>query len=176
MKKYLLALPAVLLLSSCGVTQPARVAVPDIPFSADAEISYSGETLSAQITRSDAEQWEFRVTAPYALEGLVMTLDGDSTALSMLGMESVSDVSGDEVSMAKAVVSAYEAAVGQLSDAAVTEKGYSVSGSSEAGGYTVALDKDCVPVTLTADCGRLTVELSSFRQLPPAEREAQIIS
>ena len=175
MKRLFLVLPAVLLMSACSAggigTEPPDL---DQAFSAEADISYDGQECTAQIRRMERDIWEFCITDPYPVEGLVITVRGDETKLMMYDMESVADVSGNAVSMARAVVTAYEAAA--ESGSVVTE-GYSaaaVAGSSELGGYTVVLNEELAPASITSDAGKLSV---SFTRFAPLEREtdAEII-
>ena len=176
MKKTIIcAVPAILLMSACSAEQPVSAAVPDIAFSAQAEISYCGTDLSADVIRSGTGCWELRVTSPYALEGLVMTTDGSGTTLKMFGSESSADVSGDAVSAVRALAAVYESAVGVSDIRAGSDGGYTLSGTSELGAYTAELDSGSVPVMFSADCGNLSVKLSGFTELPPAEREAEIV-
>lgn len=169
MKRLFLILPAVLAMSACSAGTIGTVP-PDLDqaFSAEADISYNGQDCTAQIRRMERDIWEFCITDPYPVEGLVITVRGDTTKLKMYDMESVSDVSENAVSMARAVVSAYEAAAENGS--AVTE-GYSaaaVAGSSELGGYTIVFDDDLSPVSITSDAGKLSVSITKF---VPLERD-----
>ena len=77
-------LPAALMLCSCSspISVPVKAPELDISFGADAVISYGGSECSAQIRRLSEGRWEFCVTDPYPLEGLVITVDEGKTKLS----------------------------------------------------------------------------------------------
>ena len=74
MKRLIFVVPAVLILSSCAASgsaaDPAKL---DVPFGAEARISYGGDECTAKISRYGAGSWEFEITEPYALEGLTVT-------------------------------------------------------------------------------------------------------
>jgi hypothetical protein len=148
----------------------AGTALPDLDtsFSAEAQVSYEGQECTAQIRRLERNIWEFCITDPYPVEGLVITVRGDETKLKMYDMESAADVGSNAVSMARAVVAAYEAAAG---NATVVTEGYSasaISGSSELGGYTVTFDENRDPAAITSEAGRLSVEITRYA---PLERD-----
>ncbi len=171
MKRLIFVLPALLALSACSAgtigTEPPDL---DMAFSAEADISYDGQECTAQIRRMERDIWEFCITDPYPVEGLVITVRGNDTKLKMYDMESAADVSDNAVSMARAVVAAYEAAAD--SGSVVTE-GYStsaVAGSSGLGAYTVVLDENLDPASMTSDAGRLSV---SFTKFAPLERDVE---
>ena len=162
-----------LALTSCEAAGGREAVVPDIPFAADAKISYDGLDVSAHITRNGAGEWEFRVTEPYALEGVVMTVEDGKTAVSFGGMESRSDEADGTVSMAKAIADVYDAAAGTQVNA--SGEGYTLSGTTELGSYTINLDGAGVPELFFADIGGLRVEINGLERIQPPEREAQII-
>ena len=176
MKKALFAVPLVLVVSSCaGAPGAASVSVPDIPFTASAEIGYGGIELCADITRSAPGKWEFSITEPYALEGLTMTFTDGSCRLNMLGMESAADLGNDAVSMAKAVAGAYDAAVSSSDAVKTSDDIYTLSGTSPLGSFTLDLDKSGTPVSFTSDAGSLTVKLSGFTQLSSSDVQAELV-
>jgi len=168
-------MPAVLALSACSGGTVGNVP-PDLDqaFSAEADIVYDGQECTAQIRRMERDIWEFCITDPYPVEGLVITVRGDETKMKMYDMESAADVSGNAVSMARAVVTAYEAAAD--SGSVVTE-GYSaaaVAGSSELGAYTVVFDENLAPASITSDAGKLSVAITKFAPLE-RDTEAEIV-
>ena len=163
-------------LAACSPSPSASsVAVPDIPFRADAKLSYNGIDLTAEITRSAAGKWELSVTDPYPLEGVSIVLCGDETRLSMLGLEASADVADGAVSAAKAIAAAYDAAVSSPAPFTATDSGYTLSGSCELGAFTVVLGADGNPAAFSCDPVGLSVTLSAFSPLPPSEIEAEII-
>ncbi len=155
MKRSLFAgflITAAAVLAGCSQADvQAPSAAPDTAFTADAEISYEGLELAAKVTRSAAGEWELRITEPYALEGLTMKISDGKTSLSMLGLESDSDVCTGIVSMARALACAYDAAA----DSAL-------SGTSELGSYSVTLDESSLPCELSSD--GLKVQFSDYRE------------
>jgi|GEM_PF-2090763 len=168
-KRFIFIVPLIAALTACSAGSGAAAA-PDLDtsFSAEAQVSYEGQECTAQIRRLERNIWEFCITDPYPVEGLVITVRGDETKLKMYDMETAADVGSNAVSMARAVVTAYEAAA---SDGAVVTEGYSasaVSGSSELGGYTVTFDENREPASITSDAGRLSVEITRFA---PLERD-----
>lgn len=174
-KRFIFAVPIIIALSACsagaGGSAPPDM---DVSFSAEADISYDGQDCTAQIRRMERDIWEFCITAPYPVEGLVISVRGDDTKLRMYDMETAADVSGNAVSMARAVVTAYEAAAENGS--AVTE-GYSasaVAGTSELGGFTVVFNDENDPVSITSDAGKLSVNITKYAPLE-RDTEAEII-
>ena len=160
-------LTCAVLLSGCeagvGTAEPRL----DTPFSAEAEISYNGADCTARVSRIEAGRWELCVTAPYPLEGLIISVNGDETKLKMYDTESLADVKSDTVSMARAIVTAYEAAARDGTSKPFGD-GAAVTGSSALGGYTVTVGADMFPVKLSADAGHLSMELSGFSVLERA--------
>ena len=176
MKRILFAVPALLMLSACS-TAPAQasVSVPDIPFRADAKLSYNGIDLTAEIKRTGAGKWELSVTGPYRLEGLEMELCGEETRLSMFGLEAGADIGEDAVSAAKAIASAYDAAVRASGSFTATDEGYTMAGTCPLGEFKIALGEDGTPLAFSCDTAGLSVELSGFEELPKEEIEAEIV-
>ena len=176
LKKAILLIPVILAVSACSSAPGAAGArVPDIAFTASADISYGGLDLAADITRNESGEWEFRITEPYALEGLTMTVSGGSTTAGMLGSTGAADLGENAVSMAKAIAQAYDAAAASGETPGVTETGYKLSGTSELGAYSVSLDKDGIPVMFTSDAGKLTAGLKDFTKITPPEKEARVV-
>ncbi|MBP5605185.1 MAG: hypothetical protein J6X60_06550 [Ruminiclostridium sp.] len=101
MKRSIIIIASVLALSSCGsgIAAKAPEHAPDIPFSADAQITYNGIEMNSHIIRNGSGDWELSISEPYALEGLVLTFRNGETSLGIYGMESAADVSGNAVSM-----------------------------------------------------------------------------
>lgn len=166
MKRLIFITPLIFALSACsgngGAGAPPDM---DISFGAEADISYEGLDCKAQVRRIERDIWEFCVTSPYPVEGLVITVRNGETKLKMFDDESAADVSSDTVSMAKAVVTAYEAAA---RSGTVVTGGYSasaVSGSSELGACTVVFGENGEPVSLTSDAGKLSVSITKFALL-----------
>ena len=176
MKRLIFIVPAVLILSSCAAAGSSAVpAELDVPFGAEAEISYGGSECTAKITRYGAGSWEFTVTGPYALEGLTVTEANGKTTLSMLGAESTADISPAAVSMARALSSAYDAAAagGEITYGSAGET--SLTGTSDTGRYRVTLGEDKLPAVITSDECKLKANITSFERLPENEITAEII-
>ncbi len=179
MKRLIFIVPVILALSAC--TAGSGAAAPpdmDVSFSAEADISYEGMNCTAQMRRFERGIWEFCVTSPYPVEGLVITVRDGETKLKMYDMESAADVSVGTVSMARAIVDAYETAA---ENGTVVSGGYSasaVSGNTGSGGCTVVFGEDNAPVSLTSEEGKLTVGITKFAPLERAgedEEDAVII-
>ena len=175
MKKLLLAVPVILAFSSCSSAPAQTAAVPDIPFSANAGITYNGAEFTAEVWRSAPGKWELTVTEPYTLEGLKMELCGDETRLSLLGIEAAADVGNDAVSAAKAIASAYDAVAGQQGTFTADANGYTMTGTCPLGSVTVVLADDGTPLAFSCDTAGLSVELSGFEKLPETDIEAEIV-
>lgn len=172
MKRLVFILPVLGILSACSASGGAAAKpAADMPFSAEAVISYSGEECKARIYRFESGSWEFCMTEPYAAEGLVITVNGGETKLKMYDMESISDINAEAVSMARAVVTAYDAAVSS-GDAAKDENGaVYVSGSSDLGTYKLCFGEDMMPVSLSADSGHLKADITGFAVLEAEDED-----
>ena len=165
MKRLIFIVPAVLILSSCAAAGSSAVpAELDVPFGAEAEISYGGSECTAKITRYGAGSWEFTVTEA-----------NGKTTLSMLGAESTADISPAAVSMARALSSAYDAAAagGEITYGSAGET--SLTGTSDTGRYRVTLGEDKLPAVITSDECKLKANITSFERLPENEITAEII-
>ncbi|MCR4779969.1 MAG: hypothetical protein K5876_02620 [Ruminiclostridium sp.] len=171
MKRLIFFIPLILALSACSAG--GNTAAPpdmDISFSAEASVSYDGMDCTAQIRRIERDIWEFCITSPYPVEGLVISVRNDETKLKMYDMESTADIDGTAVSMARAIADAYEAAA---ENGTMIGSGYSasaVSGSPESGSCTVVFNEKREPVSISSDAGRLSVEFTKFA---PLEREGE---
>ena len=175
MKRLIFIVPAVLILSSCaGAEKPPVPAELDVPFAAEAGISYGGSECTAKINRYGAGSWEFTIMEPYALEGLTVTESNGKTKLSMLGAESTADISPAAVSMARALSSAYDAAAagGEITYGSAGET--LLTGASDTGRYRVTLGEDRLPAVITSEECRLKVNITSFGLLPENEITAEI--
>ncbi|MBQ9383247.1 MAG: hypothetical protein IJT87_03330 [Ruminiclostridium sp.] len=173
MKRVFIILPFILAISACSAQgAPQKASPPDISFSAEADITYGGESCKAQIRRLEADNWEFCVTEPYPVQGLVITVANGETKLKMYDMESIADINADAVSMAKAIALSYDTAASGSSDVTESGGGKKLSGSSELGTYSITLDESGNPVTLGASAGSLSASITKFAAL---EREAEII-
>lgn len=170
------AMAAMSLLCACSAQEPgaARMPAADTPFSAEASITYGGEDCKARIYRFESGSWEFCLTEPYSVEGLVITVTDSGTKLKMYDMESIADINADAVSMAKAVVSAYEAAMTAESAQKDENGGVFVSGSSDTGAYKLCFGDDMKPRTLTADIGHLKADITGFSVLEKDEDDAKL--
>lgn len=175
MKRLIFVVPAVLILSSCAASgsaaDPAKL---DVPFGAEARISYGGDECTAKISRYGAGSWEFEITEPYALEGLTVTETDGKTTFSMLGAESTADISPAAVSMTRAFSSAYDAAAagGEVTYDSAGEPVF--TGTSDTGRYRVKLGEDMTPALITSEECKLKAEISSFGLLPENDITAEI--
>lgn len=175
MKRLIFVLSAVTILSSCagagGAAKPPEL---DVPFAAEAEISYGGSECTAKIIRYGSGSWEFTITEPYALEGLTVTETGGKTSLSMLGMESTADLSDAAVSMARALSSAYDAAAagGEVTYGSAGET--ALTGTSDIGRYRVGIGENSEPAVISSDDCKLKVKITSFTVMPENEITAEL--
>ena len=173
MKRVFVILPFILALSACSAqSASSKASPPDIPFSAEADINYGGENCKAQIRRLEADNWEFCVTEPYPVEGLVITVSNGETKLKMYDMESIADINADAVSMAKAIALSYDTAAAGSSEVTDDKGNRKLSGTSELGTYSITLDESGNPIALGASAGKLSAEFTKFNLL---EREAEIV-
>lgn len=157
------------LLSSCsGTTVCAPAPKLDGAFSAQAEITFGKEECKAQLRRFASGNWELCVTEPYALEGLVIKLDGGETSLSMYGLDGEADCSESTVSAARLIAEAMDAAA----EGSCTENGgtLSVSGEAEHSLYTLTLNEAGEPDELKLNGRNIAVRLSEFTELPVSEQ------
>ncbi len=172
MKRLIFVVFLLFALSACSAQGNAKAVKPelDVPFSAEAEITYGGEECTARIQRMESGRWEFAVTSPKALEGLIITVSDGETKLKMYDLESLSDVSDKAVSMAKALVSAYDCAA--KDGEAMSDGGtLTVSGSSPFGEYKLMLGDDRSPVFFSVERCKLSADISRFAPLEREEEE-----
>ncbi len=177
MKRSIIIIASVLALSSCGsgIAAKAPEHAPDIPFSADAQITYNGIEMNSHIIRNASGDWEFSISEPYTLEGLVLTLRDGETSFSIYGMETAADFGSNAVSMIKTAAYAYDSAVNSPASAAASDSGYTITGTSETGSYKIGLDKSAIPTVLTADTGDLRIVFDNFKQIEPSDVQAYIV-
>lgn len=171
MKKIFIGSFLILCLTGAGCS----AAVPGAPapnldkaFSAQAEISFDGESCKAQLRRFGADSWELCITEPYALEGLVVSLKDGETKLAMYGLEGEADCSESTVSAAALIADAMDAAA----QGNCTENGgiLTVTGESEHSLYTLTLDEAGNPAELKLSGRNISVSLSDFKELPVSEQ------
>lgn len=171
MKKIFIGSFLILCLTGAGCS----AAVPGAPapnldkaFSAQAEISFDGESCKAQLRRFGADSWELCITEPYALEGLVVSLKDGETKLTMYGLEGEADCSESTVSAAALIADAMDAAA----QGNCTENGgiLTVTGESEHSLYTLTLDEAGNPAELKLSGRNISVSLSDFKELPVSEQ------
>lgn len=176
MKRIFVVVPLILAMAGCsGQSGSAAVsAPPDIAFSAEADVTYGGEDCKVQIRRLEADNWEFCVTEPYAVQGLIITVANGETRLKMYDMESIADINADAVSMARALAASYDsAAAGGAQSGGQNSK--TLSGSSEFGTYTITFDDNGDPLSIGASAGKLSAELTKFAYLERDLSEPEII-
>lgn len=140
----------------------------DLPFTAEAEITYGSEACRAQIKRFSEESWELCVTEPFALEGLIVTLKDGLTTLNLYGLEGFADFSEEAVSTAKLITDALDAA----RDGTLSQSGgvTTVTGDSENAHYTLMLDEAGNPHEMTLSGRGISVTLTGFVALPTEEQ------
>ena len=171
MKKIFIASFLLLCLTSAGCS----AAVPGAPapkldkaFSAQAEISFDGESCKAQLRRFGADSWELCITEPYALEGLVVSLKNGETKLTMYGLEGKADCSESTISAANLIADAMDAAA---QGSCTESRGVlTVTGESEHSLYTLTLDEAGNPAELKLSGRNVSVSLSDFKELPVSEQ------
>lgn len=155
--------------AGCSAAVPGAPAPKlDKSFSAQAEISFDGESCKAQLRRFDADSWELCVTEPYALEGLVVSLKDGETKLSMYGLEGEADCSESTISAARLIADAMDSAA----QGNCTESGgvLTVTGESEHSLYSLTLDESGNPAELKLSGRNVSVSLSDFKELPVSEQ------
>lgn len=169
MKRFWFAIPLIAALSACSSPIPQmRAPSLDIFFSAEAGLKYGGEECTVQMRRINADKWEFCVTDPYPLEGLIITVNDGKTALTMYDKESIADINSDAVSAAKIISEAFEAAAGSGSTSFSEVKdstdgtAYSMSGQCSFGTYTIALNEDMQPVSFAVDDRGISADITKF--------------
>ncbi len=167
LKRAIILIPIVCAVSSCagsGAGAPAA-RVPDTAFTAVGEIRYEGLDCTAEITRTESGEWKFALTAPYAVEGLTVTVSDGETTLEMFGEPGFSDKTDNTVSMARAAALAYDAAAISTSELTASDSGYTLTGTSELGAFRVELDKTGIPMLVSSESGELSIKLSDFVSL-----------
>lgn len=167
MKRFIFCiLGAVLALSSCEgsgfLVSPPDM---DVCFNADVEIKYSGGECKAKIYRYEADNWEFLVSEPFALEGLMVTVKGDTVKTVMYGLENEETVSESAVSAAKLLSDAFEAAIKDTKTAAFNDGKFTVSGQSESSVYTLIADEKGTPISLNINGNGVSAEFIAFTEL-----------
>lgn len=168
------SLGAALLLSGCSAPE-IKTAAPDIDksFSAEAELSYGNDSCTVQMRRFSENSWEFCVTEPFPLEGLIITVNDGETKLTMYDMESLADVSDEAVSAAKLITDAFEAAIDNRENAAASEETITLTGQAPTCTYTLTLDESGVPTELTIGGRGVIAEFTKFVEM---EEEAELIT
>lgn len=168
MKRLFFCIPLIALTAGCAAS--AGTATPDLDrsFSAEAEINYGGSECTVQMRRMDKNDWEFCVTSPYALEGLVISVRDGVTKLSMYDMNAVADINIETVSVAKLLSDAYEAAACCTSAEKDGEGQMKLSGQAETSIYTLCTDGQGVPLSLSLNGQEVTAEFTKYAEL---ERE-----
>lgn len=155
--------------AGCSATVPGAPAPKlDKAFSAQAEISFDGESCKAQLRRFGGDSWELCVTEPYALEGLVVSVKDGETKLSMYGLEGEADCSESAISAARLIADAMDSAA----QGNCTESGgvLTVTGESEHSLYSLTLDETGNPAELKLSGRNISVSLSDFKELPVSEQ------
>ncbi|MGN0619060.1 MAG: hypothetical protein ACI4J7_08580 [Ruminiclostridium sp.] len=167
-------LGAGLLLSGCSAPK-IQTAVPDIDksFSAEAELSYGKDSCTVQMRRFGENSWEFCVTEPFPLEGLIITVNDGETKLTMYDMESLADVSEEAVSAARLITDAFEAAIDNRENAAASEGIITLSGQAPTCTYTLTIDEKGTPTGLTIGGRGVSAEFTKFVEM---EEEAEIVT
>lgn len=80
-------------------------------FTAETEITLGNETFKGRLTRCAENNWELKISEPFALEGLTITADENGTKLSMLGLEASADLNDSASSVVKLITEAYDSAI-----------------------------------------------------------------
>ncbi len=162
MKRFILCTGIVLALGMTGCTAAIPNKKPDLEksFSAEVKMKVGSEALSGCISRLGEEQWELKVSEPFALEGLTVTMDSEGTKLSMLGFEAQADFSDSALSGLKLVAEAYEKAADSV-DGFVDN---AFSGTNENGCYSVYLDENGVIKGITVDDYNIEVQFSGWAE------------
>lgn len=158
MKRVICVISAALLLSGCGgASVPPDL---DKAITMTADISYGKLNAAAQLSRIADGSWEAVMLSPYPLEGMKITLDGETATAELNGAVAQLDVGGS-LSAITAVTNALEAAIdgaktGEAtcvctdSKIIVSGNGFSVTVS---GGVPVCLEAGMV----SAEFGEVTV-------------------
>ena len=175
MKRFLVILPLIALLSSCGSGAEAEAPDRDISFSAEADITYGDNDCTVQMRRFSENSWEFCVTEPYALEGAVIRIrDGEST-FSMFDTEAISDINGEAVSVTKLIADAVEAAICDSAKATGSNGIITISGQSPNCAYSISFGEDKRPTRLSLDEKDITVEFTKFVPMEKSEEDITVI-
>lgn len=175
MKRFLVILPLVALLSSCSNTTEAKAPDLDISFSAEADIAYGENDCTVQMRRFSEGCWEFCVTEPYALEGAVIRIEDGNTTISMFDTEAMSDINGEAVSVTKLIADAVEAAICDSSKATESDGIITLSGQSPTCAYTISFGEDKNPALLSLDEKGVTVEFTKFVPMEKSEEDVTVI-
>lgn len=175
MKRFIFCiLCAVLALSSCeGGGFLASPSDMDVCFNADVKIKYSGGECKAKIYRYEEDNWEFLISEPFALEGLVVTVKGDTVKTSMYGLENEETVSESAVSAAKLLSDAFEAAIKDTKTADFNDGKFTFSGQSESSVYTLITNEKGVPYSLNINGSGVDAKFITFSELKNDEDAPQ---
>ena len=142
LKPLLLLLPLCLILG-CNRTAATGHLPIAVGFSCEAEGTLKGDPIAGTIERSGAGLLRMALTQPDDLNGLVMTWDGQTVTLEMLGMQwSLDPEKVPRAALGKRVMQSLDAVVYSAADGVLTEDGrLKTVGNAEAG----------VPYTLYSD-------------------------
>lgn len=136
-------------------------------FSAETEITLGNEVFKGKLTRCAENNWELKISEPFALEGLTVTADENGTKLSMLGLEAYADLNENASSAVKLITEAYDSAITKEK---VTELVNTCT--NENGTYTLLFSEDgCLSEISLPDLS-LTVTFSEWSDLTAENEQA----
>lgn len=170
MKRLLpVLLTGTILLSGCS-ENPLKIKPKlNSPFSAETKITIGNEVFKGKLTRCAENDWELKISEPFALEGLTVTVDENGTKLSMLGMEAAADIGENAQSAVKLITDAYDSAV---NDVKLTELVNTCT--NENGTYTLILSEEGYPTEISLPDLGLTVTLSEWTEIT-ADTESLVL-
>lgn len=170
MKRFIFCMAAAGIMAVSGCSSHIASSKPDIDkcFTAEAQIKIGGEVLSGTVSRKAEGCWELCVAEPFALEGLTVTVEGETTRLSMMGMEASADFSDNASSAVRLMAQAFEWAADN--GECYTENTF--QGTNENGGFVITVDESGVPTGISLSGHGIAVKLSEWTEMKTEKEEA----
>ncbi len=160
--------------SGCSAVIPEKQPDLDKCFSAEAEITVGGESITGLISRLSENCWELKISAPFALEGVTVTADDEGTKLIMGDFEASADTSDGTISALRLVADAFEAAA----DGTGAYENSILNGTASCGAYSFSFGSSGAPESLKLFEHSITVKLSEWTEIEAAaenEDDIQIV-
>lgn len=117
---------------------PEKSAPVTAGFSCRMDASFGDMTVSATLSKPDADSLSLKFEKPAALSGIVLARSEEGLAMTLAGMRI--QLTADKVPQGALLESLFEALSGPLSAGKQTDEGYTVTGEADGKAYTVVFD------------------------------------